>query len=296
MARARERGIRILGDLPIYVGLHSADVWAHQDLFDLDEGGWPRAVSGVPPDYFSETGQLWGNPLYRWDRLATSGYRWWVQRLAANLRLADEVRLDHFRGFIAYWRVEAGSPTAAGGSWEVGPGRALFSAFETAPSIESWPLPLVAEDLGVPAPEVEALRRDLEIPGMAVLQFGFSEDHSTHAPENLQTDTVVYTGTHDNPTSRAWFEDLDEASRSRVLKACSGPPETMPWPLVRAAYESQAGLAVIPVQDVLSLGEEGRMNVPGVGEGNWGWRMEAAALTPALCQRLRGLVEASGRC
>jgi len=289
--RAREYGVDILGDVPIYVALDSADVWAHQDLFFLDEDGAPTRVAGVPPDYFSETGQLWGNPLYRWNRMRETGYAWWVARLAHGLELHDALRLDHFRGFSGYWSVAADATTAANGMWEPGPGMSLFDAVRGA----LGGLPFVAEDLGVITDDVVALRRALGLPGMRVLQFGFDHPQSDHAPHHLTRDVVVYTGTHDNDTARGWIGGLDPASRERVLAYVGCRAEEIAWGLIRVAMTSVADLAIVPLQDLLDLGSEARMNTPGIADGNWGWQAPAGALTAELAHRLHGLCEISGR-
>ncbi|MEE8525612.1 MAG: 4-alpha-glucanotransferase [Thermoanaerobaculia bacterium] len=288
-------GIRLFGDLPIYVALDSADVWVHRELFDLDEEGRPRAVAGVPPDAYSETGQLWGNPLYRWDQVASEGYRWWIERVRANLELCDRLRIDHFRGFVAYWRVPAGAETAAVGEWVDGPGRRFFDALRGAlgrPSLED--LPLVAEDLGVITPDVEALRRKLGLPGMKVLHFAFGEDDSEHLPDRFEPACVVYTGTHDNDTTVGWYQSLDDEARRRHRRY-TGAAADVHWTLIELAYESVAETAMVPVQDVLGLDREARMNTPAVAEGNWSWRLRESQLTPELARRLRALVESGDR-
>jgi len=266
-------------------------VWAHQDLFHLDAHGSPTRVAGVPPDYFSATGQLWGNPLYRWDRLRETGYAWWVERLKHGLVLHDELRLDHFRGFAGYWSVPAEAETAEEGVWEPGPGLALFDAVRAA----LGGLPFVAEDLGVITEDVTALRRALDLPGMRVLQFGFDAHDGEHTPHRLTKDVVVYTGTHDNDTTRGWFAALDPATRARVLDYVGGTAEDVSWSLIRAAYTSVADLGVSPAQDVLDLGSEARMNVPGVAKGNWSWRAASGAFTPELARRLRRLTDDTER-
>jgi 4-alpha-glucanotransferase len=288
--RARAAGVELLGDLPIYVAADSADVWAHRELFELDEAGRPLRVAGVPPDYFSATGQLWGNPLYRWDRLRESGYAWWIERLRANLRLTDRVRLDHFRGFAGFWAVPAGEPTAVGGTWVEGPGAELFEAIAAA----LGGLPLVAEDLGVITPDVTALRDRFGLPGMKVLQFGF-DPGSDHAPHRLVPHSVVYTGTHDNDTTRGWFESLDEGARRRVLAYTGGTPESISWDLLRTACTAVAELAIAPVQDLLGLDASARMNRPGSDAGNWGWRLAPESLTGELAERLAELAAVTGR-
>ncbi|MDQ2870430.1 MAG: 4-alpha-glucanotransferase [Acidobacteriota bacterium] len=288
---AAARGIEILGDLPIYVAHDSADVWAHRELFALDANGTPERVAGVPPDYFSATGQLWGYPVYRWEASAREGYAWWIERLRANLRLADLVRVDHFRGFAAFWEVEAAEETALRGRWSPGPGRALFDAA----SRKLGPLPLVAEDLGVITDDVAALLADLGFPGMKVLQFAFSEDDSPHLPHRHAENSVVYTGTHDNDTTRGWAAALSAEERDRYLEYSGTAGSDPAGDLIRLAYESVARRAVIPLQDVLDLGTEARMNTPGVGAGNWTWRARAEDLTPERAERLRRLAELTGR-
>jgi 4-alpha-glucanotransferase len=288
---ARGRGIAILGDVPIYMALDSADVWSHQDLFWLDEDGAPLRVAGVPPDYFAATGQLWGNPLYRWDRVRETGFAWWIARLARGLELHDALRLDHFRGFAGYWAVPAGATTAEAGAWEPGPGMALFDAVRAA----LGRLPFVAEDLGVITEDVVALRSALGLPGMRVLQFGFDDPGSDHAPHRLTRDVVVYTGTHDNDTARGWMAGLDARARERVLDYVGGREEEIAWSLVRVAMTSVADLAVAPVQDLLGLGSSARMNTPGVADGNWAWRCPDGALSRELAARLRRLGTLAGR-
>ncbi len=268
-AYVRRKGIILIGDIPIFVAYDSADVWAHPELFYLDEEGRPTVVAGVPPDYFSPTGQLWGNPLYRWDVLAQQGYRWWIDRFRAVLRLVDWVRLDHFRGFEAYWEIPAGMPTAEVGRWVKGPGDDFFRALQQA----LGHLPIIAEDLGLITPEVEALRERWGFPGMKVLQFAFSGPDNPYLPHNYtSTNWVVYTGTHDNDTAFGWYASLDESTRAFVNTYLGGHVEDVAWELMRLAWQSVARLAVVPLQDVLRLGSEARMNFPGRLGGNWCWR------------------------
>jgi 4-alpha-glucanotransferase len=288
---ARRCGVAILGDVPIYPALDSADVWARQDLFWLDEEGAPTKVAGVPPDYFTTTGQLWGNPLYRWDRMREDGFAWWIARLGLGLTLHDAIRLDHFRGFAGYWAVPADATTAIDGVWEPGPGMALFDAVRGA----LGKLPFVAEDLGVITDDVVALRVAMGLPGMRVLQFGFDHPASDHAPHHLTRDVVVYTGTHDNDTARGWLAALDAEERERVLEYTGGGAGEIAWSLIRVAMTSVADLAVVPLQDLLDLGSEARMNTPGIAHGNWGWRAPSGVLSDALAMRLRRLGEISGR-
>ena len=292
-AYAAERGVRLMGDVPIYVAPDGADERAWPQFFRED------AVAGCPPDAYAATGQLWGNPLYRWDVLERDGYRWWVERLRRTFSLFDLVRLDHFRGFAAYWAIPAGAETALGGRWEPGPGRALFDAATAA----LGPLPVVAEDLGdIDAPVIE-LRRALGYPGMAVLQFGFNpDDHdNTHDPDHLEADQVVYTGTHDNDTVCGWWETLPDDRRSLARQAwkaagieSDGDAEPS-WAMIELALKAPCGLAMMQAQDVLGLGSAARMNAPGI-EGGWAWRMDAGALTDQHAARLRELTEAAGRC
>ena len=284
--------IQIVGDVPIYVAGDSADVWANRKLFQLDKNGEPVVVAGVPPDYFSETGQRWGNPLYRWDLLQDTKYRWWVSRFRAALRFADIVRVDHFRGFEAYWEIPAEEPTAIHGRWMPGPGRALFDAIRTS----LGDLPMIAEDLGHITPEVHDLRKAIGVPGMKVLQFAFAKVNSPHLPHCYDATTVVYTGTHDNDTARGWFENATAEER-RLAETYLGVNGKGPieWALIRAAFTSVAQTAIVPIQDVLGLGSEARMNRPGDGDANWSWRYLPNALTPAHAERVRRLAEISGR-
>jgi 4-alpha-glucanotransferase len=297
------RHMKIMGDLPIFVAHDSADVWAHPELFRLDETGRPTVVAGVPPDYFSATGQLWGNPLYRWDEMARTGYSWWIDRFRSTLSIVDLVRLDHFRGFEAYWEIPASAPTAATGQWVKGPGAALFEALRSA----LGPLPIVAENLGVITPEVEALRERFGFPGMAILQFAFGGDpqSSTFIPHNYSRDRVVYTGTHDNDTVVGWWtsgvgdstrtlEEV-EAEREFARRYMHSDGREIHWDFVRTLLGSVAELAIVPLQDVLGLGSEARMNVPARPSGNWRWRFAAGALAPEVRGRLREITEDYGR-
>lgn len=288
---ARAAGLRVFGDIPIYVALDSADVWARPRLFDLDAELRPRAVAGVPPDYFSRTGQLWGNPLYRWDRMKQNGFAWWIERLRANLRTADVVRIDHFRAFSGYWAVPAGEATAIHGRWRKAPGRELFAAVRRALGEPQ----IVAEDLGLITPDVERLIEHTGFPGMKVLQFAFGEDDHVFLPHNHLRNSVVYTGTHDNDTTRGWWSTLDAGARARVLAYVGGGERDVVWNLVRAAYQSVAERAIVPLQDALDLGAEARMNTPAQPAGNWSWRAVAEDFTPQLAERLRRLAELTGR-
>jgi len=288
---AASRGIRIIGDVPIYVACDSADVWGNRELFELDDDGHPTVVAGVPPDYFSETGQRWGNPLYRWDVMASTSFRWWIARVRTNLRFADVLRLDHFRGFVEYWEIPAGEPTAVHGGWKPGPGIALFEAMRA----ELGELPLIAEDLGFITPDVHELRKAIGIPGMRILQFGFAQDDSPHLPHRYEPHTVVYTGTHDNDTARGWFASASEEERdaASAYLGCTG--ETVSSCLIRAAYTSVAEMAIVPAQDILDLGSDARMNRPGATQGNWTWRLPPGSPTPEHAQKLRRLAKLSGR-
>lgn len=288
---ANARGVALFGDLPIYLSPDSADVWAAPEEFELDAEGRSTAVAGVPPDYFSADGQLWGNPLYRWSRMAEEGFAWWVERIRANLRWFDLLRLDHFRGFAAYWEVPAGAETARDGRWVDGPGARLFEALAAA----LGPLPLVAEDLGVITDDVIALRRAFDLPGMAILQFGFEDPQSLFQPHRLRPHSVVYTGTHDNDTTPGWFAATSDATRARVIDYLGCAPADAPWAVVRAALTSVAELAVVPMQDLLGLASEARLNTPGVAAGNWSWRLREGLFDEALAARLRRLVEVSER-
>lgn len=292
-AYAAARGIRLMGDVPIYVAPDGADVRAWPQFFRGD------MVAGCPPDAYAVTGQLWGNPLYRWDVIAQDGFRWWIERLRRTFALFDFVRLDHFRGFADYWAIPADAATALGGRWERGPGRPLFDAA----AAELGELPVLAEDLGdIDAPVIE-LRRALGLPGMAVLQFGFNpDDHAnTHHPANLEQHQVVYTGTHDNDTVCGWWRDLPEAPRAMVRAALQEAGVAVDadrepsWALIGLALDMPCELAMMQAQDVLALGSEARMNAPGI-EGGWSWQMEPGALTDAHAERLRALTEAAGRC
>jgi 4-alpha-glucanotransferase len=290
--KSRSLGVAILGDVPLFVSHDSADVWAHRELFRLDSAGQPETVAGVPPDYFSKTGQLWGTPVYRWDVLAETGYRWWVDRLRTLLELVDRVRLDHFRGFEACWEVPAGETTAVRGRWVPGPGAALFEALRDA----LGELPIVAEDLGLITPEVVALRERFGFPGMAVLQFAFGAgSESQFLPHNHRRDQVVYTGTHDNDTVVGWWQACGPAERRLTLDYLGGDGKEMRWTMIRTALASVAETAVVPLQDVLGLDNRARMNLPGRPGGNWRWRVDAAALDDAVRQRLLELTRLFGR-
>jgi 4-alpha-glucanotransferase len=284
---AHRRGLTLLGDLPIFVSADSADVWANPELFLLDEGLRPRVVAGVPPDYFSPLGQLWGNPIYDWEALERTGYRWWIQRMQVQLDHLDAIRLDHFRAFAAAWHVPVGAPSAQSGAWVPGPGAAFFAALERT----LGGLPLLAEDLGTITPEVDALRERFQLPGMRVLQFAFDGDpRNPHLPENCVHNGVVYTGTHDNDTTRGWYDALPLRERKhlwQVLRRSPGSAEEVPRELIRLAQSTVAALTVIPCQDLLGLGSSARMNVPGRADGQWRWRCPEDARIDDALEQLR---------
>lgn len=289
---ANGKGISIFGDMPIFVAHDSADVWAQRDCFFLDENGQPTVVAGVPPDYFSETGQRWGNPHYDWEWMEADRFDWWLHRMESQLKLFDLVRIDHFRGFEAYWEVPAHEETAINGRWVKAPGDALFARLRE----RFDPLPVVAEDLGIITEEVEALRHKYALPGMKVLQFAFEGGaENPYLPHNYESNTVVYTGTHDNDTTLGWFEQLNDDHRGYIQEYLGYPSEPMPWPLITAAYASVSALAVVPLQDVLELDSTHRMNVPGTEDGNWGWRFSWDMVPEELAPRLRRMTEIYGR-
>lgn len=316
-AYCTDRGVGLIGDLPIFVATDSADVWAHPELFDLASDGRPRHIAGVPPDYFSKTGQRWGNPLYKWKAIAKTNYAWWVRRFEMALRRFDIVRLDHFIGFVRYWRIPASEPTAMNGAWVKGPGRGLFDALAKALGLpEGAPLPLIAEDLGAVTPKVTRLRHELGVPGIRLVQFAFGSDPQAplFLPHNHEKSSVVYTGTHDNDTSVGWFTDpggTETSSRTReeaeherhsviaYMGRNHGEPVDVAWEMIRLAMASVARTCIVPMQDVLGLGSEARMNRPGTAEGNWRWRMAPSALDPAIAgpieARLLALTQTYGR-
>ena len=297
-----KRDISLMGDMPFYIEHNSADVWSHPELFDLDREGRSRTVGGVPPDYFARDGQLWGTPTYRWDQLEATGYQWWADRLRVAIGMTDVLRLDHFRGFEAYWSVPAGHPTARRGRWVKGPGAKIFKVLKQ----KFGELPFVAENLGIVTPQVETLRTKFGMPGMAVLQFGFDDDN-THRPSNYRPDLVAFTGTHDNDTAKGWWREVQQLARSRRNHAARAKAESVraflqihsakdvEWAFIQAIHASIAALAIVPVQDVLGLGTEARMNRPGRAKGNWRWRLERQQLRDAYLKRLGDLTEATGR-
>ncbi|MBW4658468.1 MAG: 4-alpha-glucanotransferase [Drouetiella hepatica Uher 2000/2452] len=291
---ANEKGIQILGDLPIYVAHDSAEVWAHPEYFCLDsELGTPSLMAGVPPDYFSPTGQLWGNPIYDWERLQQDNFKWWVQRFQAMLDCVDLIRIDHFRGFESYWAIKGGETTAMDGEWMVAPGEALFQVLAEQLGV----LPIIAEDLGFITPEVEALRDQFEFPGMKILQFAFDSDAANpYLPFHYLANTVVYTGTHDNDTTVGWFNARSSEEQHKVWRYLGcGDTQEIHWELVRLAFSSVSNQAIVPLQDILGLDTRSRMNAPGQAIGNWGWRYEQGALTAEVGDRLRDLTELYGR-
>ncbi len=289
---ANKKGVLLFGDMPIYVALDSADVWAQREQFDLDEDGNPRSVAGVPPDYFSKTGQRWGNPLFDWQHMQRDQFSWWRKRLQSTFDLYDLVRIDHFRGFEAYWSIPAESETAVDGEWTKAPGKELFSAMVDV----FGDLPVVAEDLGLITEEVTELRHQFGLPGMRILQFAFDGSNANpYVPYNHEVGDVVYTGTHDNDTTVSWFNALSDDERHRVNEYLGFPSEAMPWPLVRSAMASVACIAIVPMQDLLELGDGHRMNTPGTTEGNWQWRFKWNQLPPDLAGRLRHMLSVYNR-
>ena len=289
---ANGKGVEIIGDTPIFIAYQSAEVWANPQLFELDAVGRPTVVAGVPPDFFSATGQRWGNPLYRWAEHAKDGYAWWVQRVRRTFELVDIVRIDHFRGFAGYWEIPASEPTAVHGRWVPGPGEALFKAVAKA----LGPLPIIAEDLGVITPDVDALRKKFGFPGMRILQFAFQGDASDRfLPHNHEPDTVVYTGTHDNNTVAGWWAEANDHERHFARGYLATDGRDMPWTLIRAASASVADTAVHPMQDVLELPATCRMNYPGQSEGWWTWRFRWSQVQPWHAQRLAEFCRLYGR-
>ena len=302
-AACRQKGILLIGDVPIFVAHDSADVWAHRELYDLDARGQPRFVAGVPPDYFSATGQLWGNPLYRWEAHAGNGYQWWLARLRSVLSRVDIVRIDHFRGFAAYWEVPAGSETAVTGRWVPAPGRDFFQAVRK----ELGSVPLIAEDLGVITPDVEALRDEFNLPGMRVIQFGFDADPAAekHLPHRFVPNCIAYTGTHDNDTTYGWFHSTEvtttqpleevQAARNYARRYANSTGPEIHWDLIRLAFASVADTVIVPMQDVLGLDSRARMNRPGTAQGNWRWRYTQEQVDRRVRDRLADLTAVYSR-
>lgn len=281
---ANEKSIQIIGDIPIFVAFDSSDAWSHRELFYIDEEGNPTAVAGVPPDYFSPTGQLWGNPLYRWSIHKAAGFEWWIERLRATLSMVDILRLDHFRGFAGYWEVKAGMPTAEVGRWVQGPGSDFFHAVQKA----LGDLPIIAEDLGEITQDVIDLREEFGLPGMKILQFAFQSDpQDPFLPHNYPHNCVAYTGTHDNDTTRGWYQSAPEKEKDFCRRYLARSGEDIAWDMIRAVWQSVAVFALAPMQDLLSMGSEARMNFPGKPSGNWTWRLVSGAQTEGLIQRIR---------
>ncbi|MGD0339570.1 MAG: 4-alpha-glucanotransferase [Bacteroidota bacterium] len=290
---ANERNVKLVGDIPIFVAHHSADVWSNQEAFFLDKDGMPTVVAGVPPDYFSEDGQRWGNPLYRWNKMKEQKYRWWIERFRKTFELFDIIRIDHFRGFEAYWEIPAKEKTARIGRWVKGPGENLFKAVKR----ELGTLPIIAEDLGVITPEVVALREKFGFPGMKVLQFAFSTGpEDNFLPHTHEKNYVVFTGTHDNDTTLGWYDKATEQERDFVKRYCGTDGQEINWDLIKLALQSVADIAVIPLQDVIGLGSDGRMNFPGTIEGNWEWRFTWDKIESRATNKLYKLTELYGRC
>jgi len=291
--RARERDILLVGDMPLFPGDDSADVWAHRRNFKLDDTGLPQVVAGVPPDYFSASGQRWGNPVYDWEVISADNFRWWIDRLRTQLELFDLIRMDHFRGLEATWEIPAGSETAEKGSWVPVPGRELLEVLYA----NFKPLPIIAEDLGLISAEVARLRQDYRLPGMVILQFAFDSDaDNPYLPHNHKPDGVVYTGTHDNNTLKGWFDGLDQDQRARICDYLGADDIDMPWPMIRLALESVCNMAIVPMQDLLGLGAQHRMNVPGTRLCNWKWRLEWNPVSKQLAARLKLLNQLYRRC
>jgi 4-alpha-glucanotransferase len=290
---AHERNITLIGDLPIFIAYHSVDVWTHPEEFSLDEDGNPTVVAGVPPDYFSKTGQRWGNPLYRWDVIKETKYRWWIERFRKNFEMFDILRIDHFRGFESYWEIPEKEETAVQGRWVKGPGEQFFKTIQR----KFHTLPIIAEDLGMITEEVYALREKLKFPGMKVLQFAFSDGpENVFLPHWYEQNCVVYTGTHDNDTTRGWYEKASDHERDFIRRYCKTDGREIQWDCIKLALESAADIAIIPYQDVLGLGSEGRMNIPGTIEGNWEWRFTWDQVGNESANRLYELAALYGRC
>ncbi len=289
---ANEKGVSIIGDLPIFVAYDSADVWCNQSKFKLNEDGSPKVVSGVPPDYFSKTGQLWGNPIYDWQAMLADNFNWWTARIAFSLKLNDVVRLDHFIGFVRNWEVPGGDKTAENGAWASVPGRELFSILKQ----RIGELSIIAEDLGSMTPEVEALRDELDFAGMRILQYAFGGDaYNRDLPHNYDQNTVAYTGTHDNDTTMGWYKTAPKNIKTHCRKYLRTGASEIYWDMIRACLASTANTAIIPMQDVLGLGSESRMNTPATASGNWEWRLEEGSLSEEIGNRLLDLSQTYGR-
>jgi 4-alpha-glucanotransferase len=290
---ANQHGVQIIGDIPIFIAYQSAEVWARQDLFELGPDHLPTVIAGVPPDYFSETGQRWGNPLYRWDAHEQEGYAWWIERIRKTTELVDIVRIDHFRGFAGYWEISVSEPTAINGRWMPGPGEKLFHAIEK----HLGRLPIIAEDLGIITPDVAALLEQFDLPGMRILQFAFGgELNNPYLPHNYKHNTVVYGGTHDNDTALGWFNSATPREREFACAYLHTDGHEINWDLIRAAAQSVADTAIHSMQDVLDLGVGYRMNLPGQPDGYWEWRFTWSQVTPARTQKLYAITSENGRC
>jgi 4-alpha-glucanotransferase len=289
---ASQRGVLLFGDIPIFVSYDSADVWVHPEVFKLDDEGHMLVVAGVPPDYFSETGQRWGNPHYDWDYLKETGFRWWIERMQTQIEMFDIIRIDHFRGLEAAWEIPTHEPTAVNGTWVTAPGKELLESIYNA----FGPVALVAEDLGIITEEVEALRDHFGLPGMKILQFAFGGNHDNpYLPGNLEKNSVVYTGTHDNDTTLGWYEKISDWEKDYIHEYLGSPTSKMPFTLIQAALSCVSNLAVIPMQDIIELGSEHRMNTPGTTEGNWHWRFEWGQLSQDKVNRLAHAIHLFGR-
>lgn len=293
-AHANDLGIKIIGDLPLYVAHDSADTWAHPELFKLDEFGQPKVVAGVPPDCFSPTGQLWGNPIYSWEDHKLILYQWWVERIKHHLNLVDIIRLDHFRGFSEYWEVPISERTAEHGCWVKGPGIELFRTFQQYLGKNSF-LPFIAEDLGVITPDVNSLMKELKLPGMKILQFAFSDPYNSFLPHNFDQNCVAYTGTHDNDTSIGWFNSAPESDKSFAKEYLKSDGVNISWDLIRACWASVAVFAIVPMQDLLNLDSNARMNYPNRLGGNWDWRMDCSSFSEEIIQKLKKITDIYGR-
>ena len=292
-AYANSKGIEIIGDIPIFVSMDSADAWSNNEIFQFDKDRNPVKVAGVPPDYFSATGQLWGNPLFDWDKLKETGYKWWIDRVKANLSLYDIIRIDHFRGFESYWSINYGEETAINGKWEKGPGMDLFNAIRKS----LGDLNIIAEDLGTLTDDVVKLKNDTGFPGMRILQFAFSQDpENEYLPHNYDNNTVVYTGTHDNDTTNSWFTNLSDTEKQEVREYINVYDDNgIVYGLIRSALSSVADIAIIPMQDYLNLGGFARINTPGLAAGNWQWRLKNDGLSDELAKTIAHLTEIYGR-
>jgi 4-alpha-glucanotransferase len=291
---ANNKDIKLIGDLPVYVAMDSSDAWANPDLFQFNKDRQPTGVAGVPPDYFSETGQLWGNPLFNWKYLKKTKFAWWIERIKANLVLCDILRIDHFRGLSAYWSVPYGETTAINGEWIAAPGKALFNTI----CKKLGKLPIIAEDLGVITSDVVELRETFDLPGMKILQFAFdSVEESSHnfIPHVYDKRFVVYTGTHDNNTALGWYKDANDEEQAYAEEYLQIDKNNIAWSFIRGAWASTANFAIAPLQDILGLGSEGRMNTPGVLGGNWGWRFKQSDLSSELAKKLNRLTKLYGR-